>query len=175
MLVYLGETPTPTSSFLEINNIPTTYESLVIKGQIGCTGTTEANAYMFFNGITTSTYRWMAGGRNTAGTTTTENSASTNEGMFARSNPDAGFNVGTIVAPVEIEFWSYRGDQPGNMGWYSLNGLAAWDGSHGGNIMFVNGVYTEDQSVDVTRIQFITSQGSWSSHTKLYLYGRTSS
>ena len=174
-LEYIGETGSPSGSTLTITSIPDTYLNLYITGIMHCTGTTEGTAYMRFNNVTTSTYSWMAGGCNTSGTIGTQNQSAGNEAQFAICNPDADYNVGTAVAPVEIEIFSYRGDQPGNAGWLSNNTFAGWNTSTGGPCMLVGGYYTEDEDVDISEIDFYTSQGAWGAHTKFYLYGRTES
>ena len=48
MLEYIASTGTPSGSFLEIDGIPATYNSLLVTGVMSCTGTTVGDAYMRF-------------------------------------------------------------------------------------------------------------------------------
>ena len=169
-LEYVASTGTPSGSFLEIDNIPNTYNSLQITGAMSCTGTTTADCYMRFNTVTTTTYNSMYGGWRD-GSTSTYNMTN-NEGHFGRA-PNDNHNVGYVYAPLYLEIFAYRGNQPGNLGWYSIATYA--NGSSDGNCQFYTGWYAEDSTADLTKIQFITSQGSWDADTVFHLYGRTTS
>ena len=171
MLEYIASTGTPSGSFLEIDSIPNTYNSLYISGVMSCSGTTVGDAYMRFNTVTTSTYNFVLGGERD-GSTNTSYTSSTNEGMFGRL-PDDDMNVGFVYAPVWMDIFAYRGDQPGNLGWYSLASYV--DTTTTSQNQFYSGWYTEDSTADITKIQFITSQGAWDSDTEFHLYGRTTS
>lgn len=171
MLEYITSTGTPAGSFLTIDNIPNTYNSLMITGVMSCSGTTVGDAYMFFNEDTASNYHWMYGGlRDGSSTSTGYNN--NNEAHFGKL-PDDDMNVGFVYAPVYLEIFAYRGDQPGNLGWYSLASYS--DTASTSQNQFFTGWYSGDATADLTKIQFITSQGSWDADTKLNLYGRTTS
>jgi len=171
MLEYIASTGTPSGSFLEIDNIPDTYNSLMITGVMSVTGTTVADCYMFFNGDTASVYNTMYGGLRDSNSNSVYN-FSNNEAHFGRGPTDS-MNVGYVYAPVYLEIFAYRGDQPGNLGWYSLSSYV--DQSSSSQNQFYSGWYSGNDAADLTRIQFITSQGSWDADTELHLYGRTTS
>ena len=168
-LEYVASTGTPAGSFLEIDNIPNTYNSLQITGAISCTGTTVGDCYFRFNDVTNSSYGWMYGGyrdNSSSQGSYTKNS----EGHFGRL-PDDDMNVGYVYAPVYIEIFAYRGDQPGHLGWYSLSSYA--DSSSSSQCQFFTGFYDASATTDLSKIQFITSQGAWDDDSVFHLYGRT--
>tara|TARA_B100000401_G_C52594065_1_gene618657 strand:- start:399 stop:740 length:342 start_codon:yes stop_codon:yes gene_type:complete len=93
-----------------------------------------------------------------------------NEGHFGNL-PDDDMNAGFVYAPVYIEIFAYRGDQPGHLGWYSMSSYA--DGSSTSQCKFFTGFYNASATTDLSKIQFITSQGSWDDDSVFHLYGRT--
>tara|TARA_B100000427_G_scaffold327798_1_gene339365 strand:+ start:645 stop:1160 length:516 start_codon:yes stop_codon:yes gene_type:complete len=169
-LEYIASTGTPSGSFLEIDNIPNTYNSLQITGAMSNDSTTVADCYMRFNDVTTTTYNSMYGGWRDG--STSNYNMTNNEAHFGRG-PDQDMNVGFVYAPVYVDIFAYRGDQPGNLGWFSIASYA--NGTSDGVCQFYSGWYSEDATADLTKIQFITSQGSWDADTVFHLYGRTTS
>ena len=114
----------------------------------------------------------MYGGLRDSDTTSAGYTGTTNEGHFGRL-PDDDMNVGYVYAPVYLEIFAYRGDQPGNAGWYSLSSYS--DTASTSQNQFYTGWYSEDATANITKIQFITSQGGWDADTEFNLYGRTTS
>lgn len=171
MFEYIASTGTPSGSALEIDGIPATFNSLNITGVMSNTSTDVGDCYMRFNDVTTTTYNSNYGGLRDGSSTSTYYMTN-NEAHFGRS-PDEDMNVGYVYAPVWIDIFAYRGDQPGNAGWYSMATYV--DGASTSQNQFYTGWYAEDSTADITKIQFYTSQGSWDADTVFHLYGRTTS
>ena len=174
MMEYIASTGTPAGSSLTFTSIPNTFNSLYMTGILHITGSSIGGGYFRFNSDSGSNYSYIGAGPYNGNTSTgSVTYGAGGEGYFA-SIPMASYNVGACVTNVEIELWGYRkaATDPGVAGWLCNNSFT--NSSSQNEYRFWTGWYS-DQTSDITQIDLITSQGSWSTHSKVHLYGRTDS
>ena len=175
---YIASTGSPVGvSTLSFTSVPNTYDSLVLRGYCCADNSAEQEGYIRFNGDnTTGNYSRNFGGR--YGTISAQIWQGSSHSNFTFV-PGSGIPTygGSIVSQVDMNIFAYRKDStvPGAPGMMSQSNYHALTTGYN-SVQFLFSVwYKGDNTVDVTSIELLISNGNWGAQTKFHLYGRSES
>ena len=172
-LEFIGSTGGAAASTLSFTSIPNTYDSLVLRGYCCAANAGEQEAYIRFNADNTTTnYDRTNGGR--YGTLSPYGWNGTNSNFtFVPGSGQAP--AGDLVAQVDMNIFAYRkaATVPGAPGMMCQSNYHSANTNYNTVQFLWSSWYTGDNTVDVTSIELLISNGNWGAQTKFHLFGRT--